>query len=424
MIATVASPVRRSTGSVPSGVQPTTMALTEGTSPSPPTVPIGLDVSRRRPEAPWAARPVVTTAAGGFRSAGSLPSNRAAPRLVRRLMSRVSVLVCRDCCCGTARHPDVDHASQLKSLRGALPPDGRFWQVQCLGPCASSNVVVVRSGTGRRWFGRVLAEDDTAALASWVGAGAPEPLPGRLRELLIDPDDDGVELDPLDCSPAALEALVATALEARVGAWSMGVVGATAEWIPDATTTVEHSADGRLEAAGVEGSLSLRIGRDVRAFVARRRDGPVAQLLLAVPAEPVAHEVTDLGPDRSDRRLIDLGLGVGSCRFAVLADDALMAHLRPYLGARWDALLDAAGATIVAASPPRVLRTPLGRLEVRSPIPPPGGRSPDGSHTHLRAAELHLGRELPTGFALPAGLAPGVVFHPPVGWGPPDGWPG
>jgi (2Fe-2S) ferredoxin len=91
----------------------------------------------------------------------------------------LSVLVCRGCCCGTAKHPDVDHEAQVETLRRSLP-DGtrvRLFEVDCLGPCSRSNVVVVRRDGERRWFGQILDDEVTQALAGWVSDGAQEPPP-------------------------------------------------------------------------------------------------------------------------------------------------------------------------------------------------------------------------------------------------------
>ena len=86
-----------------------------------------------------------------------------------------SVLVCRGCCCGTdAKHPGVDHRDQVERLGAALPAGlpSRLWQVDCPGPCSSSNVVVVRSGRSRRWFGEMLDTEDIDDLADWIRSGA------------------------------------------------------------------------------------------------------------------------------------------------------------------------------------------------------------------------------------------------------------
>jgi predicted metal-binding protein len=108
---------------------------------------------------------------------------------------QVSVLVCRGCCCGTPRkHPGVDHAAQAATLRSALPAGVPLREVDCLGHCERSNVVVVRSAGQRRWFGEVLDPADTAALAAWVAAtttghnaSADAALPSRLAARQFDP---------------------------------------------------------------------------------------------------------------------------------------------------------------------------------------------------------------------------------------------
>lgn len=107
---------------------------------------------------------------------------------------RVSVLVCRGCCCGTSKHSDVDHGSQTDTLRHALPSDirSRLFESDCLGPCERSNVIVVSRNGRRRWFGRVLAAEQTHALADWIGTGANGPLPAEVAALEFAPEhDDG-----------------------------------------------------------------------------------------------------------------------------------------------------------------------------------------------------------------------------------------
>jgi (2Fe-2S) ferredoxin len=99
------------------------------------------------------------------------------------------ITVCRDCCCGTVReHPDVDHAGQLVAFQGAR--GGSVRVSQCLGACEISNVVIVNpSRTGRSaggrltWLGRVLLDDEVAAVVAWVEAGGPglAPMPAALE---------------------------------------------------------------------------------------------------------------------------------------------------------------------------------------------------------------------------------------------------
>lgn len=108
-------------------------------------------------------------------------------------MSGPLVIVCRGCCCGQpGKHPHTDHDAQLARLRDAAAAGGGRVRVsRCLGVCSWSNVVVVRPpGATRRderWFGQVLDDAATEAVAGWVAAGAPE-------------DDVAPELAALECS--------------------------------------------------------------------------------------------------------------------------------------------------------------------------------------------------------------------------------
>ncbi|MFJ7182338.1 (2Fe-2S) ferredoxin domain-containing protein [Streptomyces massasporeus] len=86
------------------------------------------------------------------------------------------VVVCRDCCCGTAKVPGVDHAAQAARLRAEVP----VRISACLDVCDQANVVVVQpSSAGRAagarpvWLGLVNDPDATEDIAAWVRAGGP-----------------------------------------------------------------------------------------------------------------------------------------------------------------------------------------------------------------------------------------------------------
>ncbi|MBW5486551.1 (2Fe-2S) ferredoxin domain-containing protein [Streptomyces bambusae] len=110
-----------------------------------------------------------------------------------------TLVVCRGCCCGDPRkNPGTDHAGQLARLRAAAEDSqGRIAvrTVDCLGPCAQANVVVVqpssearRRGARAAWFGWVLDDDATDDIAAWAAAGGPgTPLPPTLDLHRIDP---------------------------------------------------------------------------------------------------------------------------------------------------------------------------------------------------------------------------------------------
>jgi hypothetical protein len=89
------------------------------------------------------------------------------------------VLACRGCCCGTSKHPGVDHDAQLAVL-GAV---AETHPTPCLGPCRWSNVVVaVDTDDGTQtWFGKVLDPADTAMVACWLAAPDHNPLPAQVH---------------------------------------------------------------------------------------------------------------------------------------------------------------------------------------------------------------------------------------------------
>ncbi|GLH96991.1 hypothetical protein [Phytohabitans aurantiacus] len=96
-------------------------------------------------------------------------------------MNRVTVTVCRGCCCGTvSKHPDVDHDGQLRELRAAAGQQHRVRASDCLNACEQSNVVVVqpapaarRAGARPVWLGGILDDTTVSAIAQWLSAGGP-----------------------------------------------------------------------------------------------------------------------------------------------------------------------------------------------------------------------------------------------------------
>ncbi len=78
-------------------------------------------------------------------------------------------------------------------------------------------------------------------------------------------------------------------------------------------------------------------------------------------------------------------------------------------------VLQSAGALIAKHSPARVVQSPLGRAEIYAPIPPPGGLTPDGPHTHLRPGQLASGRATSPGIDLPPVYTLGATFYPRAG---------
>ena len=109
------------------------------------------------------------------------------------------VLVCRGCCCGSARkHRRTDHEAQLDELRAASAEGGavRLLVSDCLDQCDRSNVVLLRPDRAARraggkplWLGEVLTSAQTLALGGWLRRGGPaaEGLPNVLHGLRFRP---------------------------------------------------------------------------------------------------------------------------------------------------------------------------------------------------------------------------------------------
>jgi hypothetical protein len=99
------------------------------------------------------------------------------------------------------------------------------------------------------------------------------------------------------------------------------------------------------------------------------------------------------------------------------ADESLIGALDALEGL---ALLSHAGTVaaelIRATSPVRVMLSPVGRIEVYAPIPPPNGKSPAGPHTHLLPKLIASGRTHSANAPIPAGLQPVLMLHPQSPW--------
>ncbi len=86
------------------------------------------------------------------------------------------IVVCRDCCCGSAKVTGIDHAAQTARLRSEAP----VRVSACLDVCDQANVIVVQpSAVGRAagarpvWLGLVNDPEATEDIAAWVRAGGP-----------------------------------------------------------------------------------------------------------------------------------------------------------------------------------------------------------------------------------------------------------
>ena len=206
-----------------------------------------------------------------------------------------------------------------------------------------------------------------------------------------------------------------------------GVFGAIAEFCvgTDEALGLDLGAT-CLVATTPRGSIRLEISEDVRALTLATtvESTKTGVIVLAVPRAraglPRHTGLTALGPDRDairvadrDAQLYDFGLGMQAADFCIRTADLDLIHgLNEYRGQGWHGLLAGLGGRILQASPTRVTRSAIGRIEVFTRIPLPGGESPAGPHTHFLPAHLAGGRETPPGLDLPENLLPCAIYYP------------
>ncbi|MEM6618765.1 MAG: DUF1289 domain-containing protein [Pseudomonadota bacterium] len=285
----------------------------------------------------------------------------------------------------------------------------------CTGICRLDPVTSWCQGCGRG--GDEIVDWGTQP-AAWR-ARVWDEIPARLQQM-------GVACRRLPWTSDETRDFVRSALKQGSGTWVMGVVGAVAEFTaaPGESVNMWETGD-TLRATTKNGAVAMTLDDGVRALTFDPPDGDTPpRIVLAVKRErgrlPVAKTLADLGPDTDallsdgDGQLFDLGLGRREARFCVRAARGNAgAALRSAVGMPFAAALAKIGGPLLRDSPPRVVETALGRMEVTGAIPPPGGQSPAGPHTHLLPDHLATGRAMPPGMDLPRSYLPGAIYYPP-----------
>ena len=207
-------------------------------------------------------------------------------------------------------------------------------------------------------------------------------------------------------------------------AWSLGRSGALAEFSWDEDEPVVRSA---LSAATSRGALRIYLPNDnVRLFAAESlghaATGWSHWLSLCLPAAESTLKghtsVAEIGPDRAgldaeshNTLLFDLGIGGAYFQLCVRTDaSALISTLRAAIGQPLLATKALVHA-LMGSSPDRVFESRIARIEVKQPIAPMHGQSPEGPHTHLLPDLLESdsmdARVAPTGWIAQ------IVAYPP-----------
>lgn len=220
--------------------------------------------------------------------------------------------------------------------------------------------------------------------------------------------------------------LVVQQLTLASTSWSIGVLGALAEFHRDEAETCVSAGAGCVVTA--RGALMLAIPRAARAYayemLAAHPESWHHGVALCLPGDACMMHcrrvITELGPDRNairpedrDGILFDLGLGSAYCDFHVRATESQhIARLRESAGT---SLFDARHGLfddIPHMSPHRVFASRLGRVEVYQRIGAPGGSTPDGPHTHVLPKILRCNRTHSANIPIPAGWVACATLYP------------
>ena len=209
--------------------------------------------------------------------------------------------------------------------------------------------------------------------------------------------------------------------------WSVGTFGAIAEFTrePGEALDMERSR-GRASVVTNKGGIRIVANPDLRLIAS---ESPTTEswshrVALCLPEEASTMSgrtvLTEIGPDRAALRsrdrngiLFDLGLGTRQIDACIRVGDADMVDaLRSRAGKSVFAPDSDAMRIILGANPHRVFVSRIGRAEVFQPIPPPGGKSPDGPHTHVLPKLLAHGRTHAATEPLPEGWIPCAHLYP------------
>jgi hypothetical protein len=114
------------------------------------------------------------------------------------MTKRFSVLLCRDCCCGTdSKHPNFDHAAQRRELEDVVTSaGGKLHIVKCIDACSYSNVAVIRRPNGEKiWLGGLAQTKTHVELCRYIADDVTKPLTPLLQECVFVPSRESQEVE-------------------------------------------------------------------------------------------------------------------------------------------------------------------------------------------------------------------------------------
>ncbi len=237
----------------------------------------------------------------------------------------------------------------------------------------------------------------------------------------------GLSVHRLGWGTEDLRGFIRESLRPDGGTWVSGVNGAIAEFCVCADDDLHVESDDRKIIARTQGgAISLSLQEHVAALaIGSTESASHGVVILAVPRvlskrfrdgglANLGEDTEAIQPDDRKATLYDFGLGRAAGAFCVrTSSEMLKASLDACLGAEWQHVLGLKGGDILAESPARVVRNPIGRIEVYGEIPHPGGVSPTGPHTHFLPAQIATGGDLPAAMRISSAYVPCAIYYPP-----------
>jgi hypothetical protein len=217
----------------------------------------------------------------------------------------------------------------------------------------------------------------------------------------------------MECVPLqdAADDLVRRHLADPANGWSVGTWGAIAEFQYDAGELGLAVDRAGLGVSSRRGSLRIRDLQGASIFALVGDDGRTREIAFCSPRRCAGRSVVTPLSDT----VFDLGIGAPHVDMLVrvaAGDGATLQALQAGIGRPLLEPGNPAGPAIARASPTRIFVSALATVEVHQLIPPPGGRSPEGPHTHLLPRYLQEGHPHRPGSLLPAGLYCGLTLYP------------
>ncbi len=244
----------------------------------------------------------------------------------------------------------------------------------------------------------------------------------------------GLSVHRLGWGTEDLRGFIRESLRPDGGTWVSGVNGAIAEFCVCANDDLHVELGDRTIIARTQGgAISLSLEDHVAALAIGSVDSSDRGIvILAVPRvltrlfpggglAKLGEDTEALQPNERKATLYDFGLGRAAGAFCVrTSSESLAASLDAGLGVEWQQLLSLKGSEILVESPVRIVRNPIGRIEIYNRIPQPGGLSPTGPHTHFLPSQIASGGDLPAAMQIPNAYVPCAIYYPPRSESPTD----